>query len=80
MHLPRHTISSQVVAPAFVSAAFSSTSTSSNGQTGLNQPSHAEDDLYQGSLFSCATRTGFLVAQTCPLKVVARRGKCQGGS
>ncbi|PWN19149.1 hypothetical protein BCV69DRAFT_294769 [Microstroma glucosiphilum] len=108
MHLPRHTLSSQIVAPAFVSAtftpsygppsadpsssaytdsAYASTSTSSSYGTAHAASYSHNSGIGSGSaapkshLFACATRSGFLVAQTCPLKVVASKSfpASQGG-
>lgn len=65
MHLPRHTLSSQVVAPALVSATFTPS---------YEPPSQPSQKSQTGRhLLTCATRSGFLVAHTCPLKVVAKR-------
>lgn len=65
MHLPRHTLSSQIVAPALVSATFNS---SYEGPRRPDQKSQTGKHL-----FTCATRSGFIVAQTWPLKIVARK-------
>lgn len=93
MHLPRHTLSSQVVAPAFVNAQFapsidpsligyaeSSTVAEGDQTRKLSAfPEEVPDNVFNQApschLFACATRSGFLVAQTYPLKVVARRGE-----
>ncbi|CAO1614526.1 unnamed protein product [Parajaminaea phylloscopi] len=94
MHLPRHTLSSQVIAPAFVNAQFaphyeidtkSSVEAGTKGsgsRDGAGTADHTRSPYEPGAaaatppqchLFACATRTGFVVAQTCPPKVVARR-------
>lgn len=65
MHLPRHTLSSQLIAPALVSATF--TPSSYDGSNRSRQTSQS------GGHLTCVTRNGFLVAKTWPLKVVARK-------
>lgn len=103
MHLPRHTLSSHIVAPAFVSATFSpcyagpsSSEASSSASAASSHASRSAPSSYHATrapsngpssgggsgsappkshLFACATRSGFLVAQTCPLKVVATQSE-----
>ncbi|PWN26396.1 hypothetical protein BDZ90DRAFT_280439 [Jaminaea rosea] len=66
MHLPRHTLQSQTVAPSFLDAQFAPSAPSSS--TSSSTSSNAAPQI-----FGCATRSGFLIGQTHPLKVVARR-------
>ncbi|PWZ03867.1 hypothetical protein BCV70DRAFT_198055 [Testicularia cyperi] len=76
MHLPRHTIESHQAAPLFTHASFCSAPPS--GETSSGSGNH---HLAQPAVFSCATLSGFFVAQSDPLKLVATRSwsASQGG-
>ncbi|CAO1638895.1 unnamed protein product [Sympodiomycopsis kandeliae] len=65
MLLPRHTLSSQTVAPALVSATFAPDHEDASQDT--------QDSAPAKHLVTCATRSGFVVSHTWPLKIVARR-------
>ncbi|SPO30005.1 related to HSV2 - Phosphatidylinositol 3,5-bisphosphate-binding protein [Ustilago trichophora] len=88
MHLPRHTIESHAAGPLFQHASFCSPDLSSLHSRSLfdsaqmcESGSAGSDQLSQPAVFSCASTSGFLVAQTDPLKLVANRSwsSSQGG-
>lgn len=81
MHLPRHTLTSHTLSPAFVNAHFCSSATSSSSSSESSSLNQRENDAKQAvtqlpdGVFACATRSGFFVGQACPLKILSRTGK-----
>ncbi|KAJ9475453.1 Autophagy-related protein 21 [Pseudozyma hubeiensis] len=88
MHLPRHTIESHASVPLFRHASFCSPDPTSLRSSSMSGPAPAGaaasasiNELTQPAIFSCASQNGFMVSQTDPLKLVAKRSwsASQGG-
>ena len=90
MHLPRHTIESHAAVPLFQHASFCSpnpptfhrrSTVGAAPSTSGADAGASSENLSQPAIFSCASISGFMVAQTDPLKLVAHRSwsSSQGG-